>query len=1508
MLLARPLISDIIEVDQLEVEAYATSTANPPIRSRVNPSRPSSSNSNFVQQLKTFPTTKQNTPVATTVQNSNSIFKNKKSQSNINPKGPNSLFRTDNLDFIIEDDEPDTAFQSIHRLDNEALKTWIYPLNYGTVREYQESIVSKALFSNTLVALPTGLGKTFIAAVVMYNYYRWFPEGKIIFMAPTKPLVNQQISACYGITGIPDEDTITLTGTINPQKRQEYWKTKRVFYVTPQSIQNDLKNEICPGSSIVLLVVDEAHRATGNHSYTEVVRYLVGADAQFRVLALTATPGSDLDSVQQVITNLRISNIELRTEESMDLQKYTHLRKKDVVVVNMSPEIQQLSKLYVEAANPFLQALVNHKAHYETDPTVLTRFKLITSREKFRKTARGQLADSLIAKLEGYFGVLMSLSSAYNLLIQHGIKTFAGAINNYIEECKANSSKARKDIINSNEFKRLKESMDSVLARKDFSSHPKFARLTGIVLEHFQNNKEESDQLRREGRHSEVTETRAMIFSQYRDSVDEITQHLNEHSPLIRVMPFIGQGKATGKGFTQKQQLEVIKKFQEGNYNVLVCTSIGEEGLDIGDVDLIVCFDSQSSPVRMLQRIGRTGRKREGRVVTLLSRGKEEEVYKKSHSQHKNVQNLLTNSKRKLNLFDKEKGRMFPRGIKPVEEQKVLEIKKVAERKKERRKTTKTNDSTAGLLTEIQQREFNRVYLGGLVSAYGDSLDFSPLDLSRHPHWQTSVHSSKSSRLTKAFVKCMDFLQIASQAEEYGEDLADNEEYGAKFSERMERILERESDLVVDEPVQRSVSKKNKRKRKIIEDDFEDQDFFEYPQIPPSPELLANNDFELEFSSPPKPKQTPTRKTAVLSSESESDESDDIDPTQSFHDLFSEPSEVKKRKRKAKGKEKVRDWSESLDEDIVILDDSVYTERNDAIIKDSYRVPSTNFNVPRSLQQIEQAELDYNAKQDNSYEGENFNDLGIDDLLGSDIDDAVFEINEGASAPQAGTSSQSFKPSQLVADYNPVLDDSNLSSPIKKGNNPFLMKLKAATKKSSEPISRKNYTTSLPFRLPTQTLSSNLQQNPAAEPLHTAVISSLQNTPMMKQLLWPHNPACSYLNVTRNLLLSGGVSNAFKDGGNADEISLNGFLKLLNHSATPQVQVEVNKSAPKEPMNLMKEALPDVNLSTDGLDIEALMDIDDINWDEIDPYFQPQTTKDDASLDLIDISLQEFETPRKAKLNVSFAENSIIVPETPFKTPDRKISHKVTPNQDSRTPTPILKKGRAKAIINSSPSQPDVEDDFELEFSPIQRNLKRNANTLLSSESDTIDTPSKGQYKRLTRKGIDVDDIDFDDIEFDDDDGDDSESNPLHTPRITRYKQPRKPPRERHTPILNRQKPRESKRTKRPPKEKIRHGNPFFQVEADEDSDENRRLSSDSPDGSDLDEDLKGFVVVDGDETPISEGPTQRQAFYGRSLLSPVNKSPLRGVVVKRKVKGYEDDEYEADGFVVADDEISFEN
>lgn len=95
--------------------------------------------------------------------------------------------------------------------DLEAGSVWIYPTNYP-IRNYQYNIVEQALFKNTLVTLPTGLGKTFIAAVIMYNFYRWYPQGKVIFMAPTKPLVAQQIEACYNIMGIPQSDTAEMTG------------------------------------------------------------------------------------------------------------------------------------------------------------------------------------------------------------------------------------------------------------------------------------------------------------------------------------------------------------------------------------------------------------------------------------------------------------------------------------------------------------------------------------------------------------------------------------------------------------------------------------------------------------------------------------------------------------------------------------------------------------------------------------------------------------------------------------------------------------------------------------------------------------------------------------------------------------------------------------------------------------------------------------------------------------------------------------------------------------------------------------------------------------------------------------------------------------------------------------------------------------------------------------------------------------------------------------------------
>ena len=148
--------------------------------------------------------------------------------------------------------------------DPKEIGHWVFPLTEGfEPREYQVAIVRRALFENTLVSLPTGLGKTFISAVVMANYHRWFPQGQIVFLAPTKPLVTQQVQACHDAAGIPASDTAQLLGFVKPSLRAQLWSQRRMFFCTPQSFANDLKSGAIDPKRIVLIVFDEAHRASG---------------------------------------------------------------------------------------------------------------------------------------------------------------------------------------------------------------------------------------------------------------------------------------------------------------------------------------------------------------------------------------------------------------------------------------------------------------------------------------------------------------------------------------------------------------------------------------------------------------------------------------------------------------------------------------------------------------------------------------------------------------------------------------------------------------------------------------------------------------------------------------------------------------------------------------------------------------------------------------------------------------------------------------------------------------------------------------------------------------------------------------------------------------------------------------------------------------------------------------------------------------------------------------------
>lgn len=550
---------------------------------------------------------------------------------------------------------------SHHELDVEAMQTWVYPTNLGATRDYQYSIVKNSLFNNTLVALPTGLGKTFIAATVMLNFYRWTKRAKLVFVAPTKPLVAQQIDACYSIAGIPRSETTLLTGDIPPALRVDEWEKRRVFFMTPQTLLNDLSHGYADPKSIALLVIDEAHRAVGEYAYAKVTKLIRRFSSSFRVLALTATPGSKIETVQEVIDNLGISHCEIRTEESIDIRQYVHQRNIEQMVLDPSDEMNLVSELFTKALKPLLNILSSQNIYYGKNPMAITTFGLMQQQKDWFATRGRHTTQGIQGMMRAVFAVLTSIAHSVKLLNYHGIKPFYDNLVDLRREQESKGergSKYKRQLIQDTSFQEMMDRISKWLRTDGFIGHPKLTALADCVLNHFMDR----------------GETRVIVFSEYRDSAEEIVRMLNTHQPLIKATIFVGQADSKrGEGMKQAQQIQTIEKFKQGQFNVLVATSIGEEGLDIGQVDLIVCYDSSASPIRMLQRMGRTGRKRAGNIVLLLMRGKEEDQFAKSKDNYEKMQQLICEGSRFNFRFDLSK-RILPRDVRPEVDQRHVEI------------------------------------------------------------------------------------------------------------------------------------------------------------------------------------------------------------------------------------------------------------------------------------------------------------------------------------------------------------------------------------------------------------------------------------------------------------------------------------------------------------------------------------------------------------------------------------------------------------------------------------------------------------------------------------------------------------------------------------------------------------------------------------------------------------------------------------------------------------------
>jgi len=194
--------------------------------------------------------------------------------------------------------------------------------NTVEARTYQQVIFANAIEKNTLVVVPTALGKTIIAILLTAYQLTKEPNKRIIMLTPTKPLAQQHFDSYQSLMELAAEDVILLTGQVTSDKRKKIWKSAKIIICTPQTLRNDLEYGITDLNDVSLLIVDEAHRSVGDYAYTSVAQNYIDTVKNHLILALTASPGHDKKKIEEVCESLQIESVEIRTEKDEDVVPY----------------------------------------------------------------------------------------------------------------------------------------------------------------------------------------------------------------------------------------------------------------------------------------------------------------------------------------------------------------------------------------------------------------------------------------------------------------------------------------------------------------------------------------------------------------------------------------------------------------------------------------------------------------------------------------------------------------------------------------------------------------------------------------------------------------------------------------------------------------------------------------------------------------------------------------------------------------------------------------------------------------------------------------------------------------------------------------------------------------------------------------------------------------------------------------------------------------------------------
>jgi Fanconi anemia group M protein len=473
-------------------------------------------------------------------------------------------------------------------------------------RAYQINII-KGINSgaNTLVILPTGLGKTLIA---VFAIAKALHEGKnAIVLAPTKPLSEQHYRTMSELLNVDKEIILLLTGSLSGKKREELEAKARVIVATPQTVANDLQKGRLSLNDFSMVVFDECHRAVGRYAYTYIADECKLRGIQ--LLGLTASPGGDTKKIETLIDTLGIKNIEIRISTDSDVAPYVVSKEMTTLYVDNSkvindvlsmlrPSIEEhLGNLYSRGMSPF--------KHFDN----MSKRRVLEIGDNINKIKAENYKFSLLFD----YTYVLNLTHAYDLASTEGLYPFIS----YLDGLEARESKSRgvKSILSNTGVRAAIGMAKSAVANGD--DHPKMFLAMSLIK-------------------NALSDKSTIVFAQYRSTIKRLVDLFRANG--IEARAFVGKKD----GVTQGQQQQTINDFRDGKFKVLVATSIGEEGLDIPAVDAVILYEPVPSEIRSIQRRGRAGRMKFGRVIVLVaSKTKDEKYLLISRLREKRMRDLI---------------------------------------------------------------------------------------------------------------------------------------------------------------------------------------------------------------------------------------------------------------------------------------------------------------------------------------------------------------------------------------------------------------------------------------------------------------------------------------------------------------------------------------------------------------------------------------------------------------------------------------------------------------------------------------------------------------------------------------------------------------------------------------------------------------------------------------------------------------------------------------------------